>query len=636
MLKGCHQRKLAAGVQRIINLNVIQKPTVGRLGPAAQARVSHSMVHIIGMVASMAAGVLVAGVPVGFEGKAQQAAYCRSMIWESASTQTAQGILTSYFTTYVNVTGTPLFDAPAGRIIVSQELRRIGAGSEYRNDFILYSGTTLAGFGSTIGQFPATDADLNGVPDVVQIDRAIDSTISGNALWRAPQVLTEPYVGRVTRSANSASGVYSARFTTGAQLEYSGTYRVVAGRGDVFYRRGTTNSLRLSLQVDGAYRAPLIEGLSAFVVNSRDMITIQATELVGTDGYTYRMKPAILRRDGDRYSGEVELEDGEPLTSWRDFIHWHFVITDPSDFDRNGVPDLSDDLIHPPAIQIAPTAVTVSEGESIRLSVAATGTAPLRFQWQKNGENLPNGSGFEFRKDRSVLTDTGFYRVIVTNAAGRIETDPVRVTVMPTNDVPQVIGGPFIRESSGITYYLLADSTWPSAITAARKLGGYLATVPDRETLDWLVRNVAMFDGLPRAVWVGLSDHRTEGVFEWDSGSASTYRNWTPGEPNNCCEGEPYVGFHADLQPDAWNDYGAHFRLFGMVEVYPPQLRIQTAVELTFPAPAGKRFQLQVSETMAPPNWRNDGSPVVGVGNLVQLFRSAGGSATYYRLLPLE
>lgn len=584
----------------------------------------------------MTGSVVVAGVPVGFEGRAQQTAYCRSMIWESASTLTQQGVLTSYFTTYVDGTGTPLFDAPAGRIIVSQELRKVGTGSEYRNDFILYSGSALAGFGTTIGQFPSTDADLNGVPDVVQVDRGIDATISGNAHWRSPQVLTDPYVGRVTRAANSVSGVYRAKFTTGGQLEYSGTYRVVASRGEAIYRRGTTNSIRLSLQVDGAYRAPQIEGESSFVVNDRDTVTLQAMDLVGTDGYQYRMKQAVLKRTGNRYAGEVELEDGEPLTSWRDFVHWHFVITDQADFDRNGVPDLSDDLIHPPTLQMSPSPVTVSEGEPIVLKVAATGTAPLRFQWQKNGENIFGGTGTEFRVSRSVLADAGFYRAIVTNAAGRVETDAVRVNVVATNDVPRVIGGPFIRSSSGASYYLLSDSTWPSAATAARALGGYLATVPDRETQDWLVRNVAMFDGLARAVWIGLSDHRTEGVFEWDSGSVSPFRGWTPGEPNNCCGGEPYVGFMADTQPSGWNDYGAQFRLFGIVEVYPPRLMIQTAVELTFPAPVGKRFQLQSSESLVAPSWRNDGSPIVGAGGLIQLFRSAGGSATYYRLLPLE
>jgi len=575
-------------------------------------------------------------VPEGFEGTAQQVAYCRSLIWESATTQTAQGTLTSFFTTYVNGSGMPLFDVQDNRILVSQELRRISGGAEYRNDFLLYLGTSLAGFGSTAGQFPATDADSNGVPDVAQIDRGIDSTIAGNTVWRSPQVLTEAFTGRITRSANSVSGTYRAKFLTGQQLEYSGTYRVIASRGEAVYRRGTTNSLRLSLQVDGAYRAPQLTGRSGFVVNNQDTITLQPMVLTGTDGYEYRMKQTVLRRTGKRYSGEVELEDGEPLTSWRDFIDWHFVITDENDFDRNGVPDLSDDLIRPPVILVPPSPVTVSEGETVHLAVTATGSVPLHFQWQKEGENISSATGTDFTKAQSVVGDTGFYRVVVTNAAGRIESGTVRVTVLPIGDAPQVISGPFVRPSTGITYYLLSDSTWPSAVTAARARGGYLATVPDRGTQDWIVRNVAMFDGLPRPVWIGLSDHRSEGVFEWDSRSASTFRDWSPGEPNNCCAGEPYVGFTAEENSSGWNDYGAHFRLFGVVEVYPPHLRIQTAVELTFPAPAGKRFQLQVSETLSPPVWKNDGNPVGGTGELIQLFRSAGGSAQYYRLLPLE
>jgi hypothetical protein len=576
------------------------------------------------------------GVPSGFEATAQQRGYCRSLIWESATTQTPQGTRTSYFTSYVNGSGTPLFETQGTRIIVSQELRKIGVGSEYRNDFLLYLQGTLMGFGSTVSQFPTLDSDLNGVPDVAQIDRPIDSTLSGNTIWRSPQTLTEPFVGRISRAVNSTTGTYTARFLTGPQLEYSGTYRVIASRGDAIYRRGPTNTMRLSIRVDGAYRSPQLEGPARYTVSDRNTLMIQPIVLTGTDGYQYRIKQFILKRVGDRYSGDVELEDGEPLTSWRDFVSWHFTITDTNDSDANGIPDISDDILWPPTVQNGPIDMAVTEGASLSLSVTASGNAPLAYQWQRNTANIPGATSAEYRKDMATQSDNGIYRVIVSNRAGWIETNPARVTVVPTNDVPIPIAGPFIRPSTGISYYLLSSSTWPAALTASRKLGGYLATIPDQDTRDWIVRNVALHDGVARAVWIGLSDVKAEGVFDWDSGSLATFRDWKRGEPNNCCGGEPYVGFHAAAKPEGWNDYAADFRLSGIAEVYPQDLRIKNAVELSFPAIVGRRYQLISTEATQPFDWRNDGESITASRDLVELFRTGTSTGRLYRLIKLD
>jgi hypothetical protein len=46
----------------------------------------------------------------------------------------------------------------------------------------------------------------------------------------------------------------------------------------------------------------------------------------------------------------------------------------------------------PPAITIQPSDTTVKAGQTAKFSVHATGTAPLLFQWRKNGQDIAGQS----------------------------------------------------------------------------------------------------------------------------------------------------------------------------------------------------------------------------------------------------
>ncbi len=48
----------------------------------------------------------------------------------------------------------------------------------------------------------------------------------------------------------------------------------------------------------------------------------------------------------------------------------------------------------PPTITVQPISQTNGVGTNVTLTVAATGTAPLSYQWQVNGTNLVNGGQF--------------------------------------------------------------------------------------------------------------------------------------------------------------------------------------------------------------------------------------------------
>lgn len=92
----------------------------------------------------------------------------------------------------------------------------------------------------------------------------------------------------------------------------------------------------------------------------------------------------------------------------------------------------------PPAISTPPTSQTVNAGSIASLSVTATGTGTLAYQWRKGGANVGiNSANLTFNP---VIADhAGSYDVIVSNASGSVtSTPPAVLTVV----VPPVIQTP--------------------------------------------------------------------------------------------------------------------------------------------------------------------------------------------------
>jgi len=100
--------------------------------------------------------------------------------------------------------------------------------------------------------------------------------------------------------------------------------------------------------------------------------------------------------------------------------------------------------------------------------------------------------------------------------------------------------------------------TWTDANAAAEDstfLGtsGHLATITSQEEWDFLR------DNFPRAYnWIGLSDARQEGHFEWVTGEPFEFSAWKRNEPNNAGN-EDYVHYDSG----GWNDFHNWSTVYG-------------------------------------------------------------------------
>ncbi|MCP5516166.1 MAG: VCBS repeat-containing protein [Verrucomicrobiales bacterium] len=72
----------------------------------------------------------------------------------------------------------------------------------------------------------------------------------------------------------------------------------------------------------------------------------------------------------------------------------------------------------PPIIEVEPVDLAILAGQDALFAVQATGTAPLSYQWLKDGEPIPGAQSTTLLIQDAQPSDEGGYSVVVTNAAG--------------------------------------------------------------------------------------------------------------------------------------------------------------------------------------------------------------------------
>jgi immunoglobulin I-set domain protein len=85
-----------------------------------------------------------------------------------------------------------------------------------------------------------------------------------------------------------------------------------------------------------------------------------------------------------------------------------------------------------PTITTQPANQTVNAGQTATFSVVASGTAPLTYQWQKNGVAITGATAASYTTPVTTTADSGeLFRVVVGNSAGNVTSNSATLTVNP-------------------------------------------------------------------------------------------------------------------------------------------------------------------------------------------------------------
>ena len=332
----------------------------------------------------------------------------------------------------------------------------------YQSYWLMYQGNQLAdrGLVKIGGVSLLLDDDFDGIPNFVE--RNLGADVVASIVVVSPNH-AGPRNGTISLSrwAGQTSGKAVVRFNDGEVynsnwsiplMDVSGTYDL--GKRTIQLRANSSTIEPGTLTAN-------------YQINPNNSVTLYDVVLQLDGGHRITSTPVTLARSGRTYRCIIEFADGCPaITSYPDFRRWILELTDPADSDGDGIPNFSDitSVGSSPSIVSQPKAVTVTAGQAAVFQVTATGTAPLGYQWQRNGVNVPGATTATLTINNAQAANAGDYRVVVSNGAGNVTSTIAKLTVNPLVAAPSIVSQPqavTVTEGQMAVFYVTATGTEP-------------------------------------------------------------------------------------------------------------------------------------------------------------------------------
>ncbi|MGB6546981.1 MAG: choice-of-anchor D domain-containing protein, partial [Candidatus Acidiferrales bacterium] len=160
-----------------------------------------------------------------------------------------------------------------------------------------------------------------------------------------------------------------------------------------------------------------------------------------------------------------------------------------------------------PAITSNPASQTITAGQTATFSIAATGTAPMTYQWKMNGASISGATSASYTTAVTTTANSGeTFSAAVSNSAGSASSNSAVLTVNPAVVAPAVTSNPAsqaITAGQTATFSIAATGTAPmtyqwkmngasiSGATSASYTTAVTTTANSGETFSATVSNSA-------------------------------------------------------------------------------------------------------------------------------------------------
>ena len=130
-------------------------------------------------------------------------------------------------------------------------------------------------------------------------------------------------------------------------------------------------------------------------------------------------------------------------------------------------------VVVPPTITAQPASLTVAPGQAATFTIMADGTAPLFYEWRRDGVALSNSNDHTYTIPRVTQNDAGVYTVVISNILASAVSAPATLTVTQSLSAPRLLASQpavgmlriSLQASPAMTYQLevrpnLGDGAW--------------------------------------------------------------------------------------------------------------------------------------------------------------------------------
>lgn len=235
-----------------------------------------------------------------------------------------------------------------------------------------------------------------------------DSTISVTYQWYKDGV-----------AIPGATSYYFSRYATASD---AGSYTVVATNsvGSVTSRAGVV-TIRPAV-------APSSVSISTgpITVTIGESFNLYVSNTDGTAPLTYQWK-----KDGVAISGATSSSYSKSNVTADDTGTYSLVVTNSVGSATSSGTSVSVTNAQVPIITSHPPSRTVYPGDYVNMSVSATGTGTLSYQWKKDGVAISGATSYYYYVSSSITSaDAGVYTVTVSNSQGSVTSQPATITVL--------------------------------------------------------------------------------------------------------------------------------------------------------------------------------------------------------------
>ena len=414
--------------------------------------------------------------------------------------------------------------------------------------------TDISGATSSMYTTPATSMEDSGAVFAVVVSNSAGKASSNTATLTVSAAPVAPVAPSITSQPDNQSVVTgsSATFTVTATGSAPLTYQWKKNDTDIAGATSSTYTTpATSLGDNSAVFTAVVSNSAGAVTSSKATLTVSAAPVApaigtqpadqsvvapqaatfsvlatGTGPLTYQWK-----KNGSVITGATSRTYTTPATAIADNSAVFTVVVTNS---------LGTVTSHPaslavtaaPAIGTQPAAQTVVENQTASFSVTATGTAPLVYQWKKDGSDISGATASTYTTPATVSTDNNaVFTVVVSNSLGSVTSNPATLTISARFSLVPNGGSTYAAtecvkdNSTGLVWEgktaspatsRLGTSTYTNYdnINSAQKWNGTTASNPTQGEVDASTNSIGYRDSVRASSLCGFTDWRIPTIDE--------------------------------------------------------------------------------------------------------------------------